>query len=223
MNAFLAKFRRWLLMFVNRYGLGAPSAILPAAGGAAAATGGIIAAAVPSLALAGPIGAAVGGVLALLGVLGVGGGCGQSCITASNDANAIEAALKANLQAFLSGNIDQATALANFNSLWRLQLQQACAQVGGSAGENCISDRQAGACKWTTSPGGWQPQSDGSFQYVAPGPAGSGDACWNWDLAYRQSIADAPQSALPGSGFSIGNLAPWLAFGAVGLILAEVF
>jgi hypothetical protein len=225
MNDLARKFRWKVLMLTYRYGLGAASPILPAAGGVAAATGGIVAAAAgPGFLLAGPIGAAVGGLLTLLGVLGVGGGCGQSCIAASNDANAIEAALKANLQAFLSGQIDQATALANFNQLWP-QLQQACAQIGGSAGQNCISDRQEGACHYQTSPGGWQQDSSGAWKYVSPGANGSGTTCWNWDLAYRSPIADSP--VLPSSSPSLfsggSSVMELLLFGGVGLLLAEVF
>lgn len=227
-------------MFVNRYGLGAsPSEvmqsaggglryrlgavdpILGAAGGAAAATGGLVTAA--GLApLAGPIGLAVGAVLALLGILGVGGGCGESCIAASNDANSVEAALKANLQAFLSGQIDQATALGNFNALW-LQLQQLCAQIGGSAGQNCISDRQEGACHYQTSPGGWSQDASG-WKYSAPGPNGSGSACWSWFTGYRDPISTAPAAAAPSSGVpSLSGLPSWLWFAVGGLILAEVF
>lgn len=207
-------------MFVSR-GLGAADPILVGAGGAAAATGGVVTAA-GLTALAGPIGAAVGAIMGLLGVLGVGGGCGQSCIAASNDANAIETALKANLSAFLSGSIDQATALANFNALW-LQLQQLCAQIGGAAGTNCISDRQQGACKWQTSPGGWQQKSSG-WQYVAPGPSGSGSSCWNWFVGFSDPIINAPAGASPSAGgFSFSGLPDWLWFAAGGLILAEVF
>jgi hypothetical protein len=216
-------------MFVYRAcfvdGLGAQSAILPAAGSAAAGTGALITAA-GGAALAGPIGAVVGAALAILGVLGVGGGCGQSCIAASNDANAIEVALKANLAAFLAGQISQATALANFQALW-LQLQEGCAQVGGSAGQACISDRQAGACKWETSPGGWDAAS---CTYTAPGAAGSGNTCWNWDVGYRAAIADAPacftdQTAGAGAVTGVlGSALPsWVWFVAGGLVLAEVF
>jgi hypothetical protein len=223
LNALLRKFRWKVLMLTYRYGLGAPSVILPVAGGVAAATGGIVGAAA-GLSLAGPIGAAVGGLLTLLGVLGVGGGCGQSCIAASNDANAIETALKANLQAFLSGQIDQATALANFNQLW-LQLEQACAQIGGSAGQNCISDRQEGACHYQTSPGGWQQDSSGAWKYVAPGANGSGTACWSWFVGYRDPISGSP--VLPSSSPSLfsggSSLMELLLFGGVGLLLAEVF
>jgi len=215
-------------MFVSPgYGLGATDPILTASGGAAAATGGLIALA-PGMALAGPIGAAVGAVLALLGILGVGSGCGQSCIAASNDANAIEVALKANLQAFLSGQIDQATALANFQALW-LQLQQACAQIGGDAGKNCIADRQQGACHYQTSPGGWQQGSDGAWQYIAAGPNGSGTTCWNWDVGYREAIASAPSGFGQSSAGSLsrgnltgGNFPSSLIWAGVGLLLAEV-
>ena len=231
-----SNFRRWLLMFVSQlaygapagFGLGAPSPILPAAGSAAASTGVLIAAA-GGASLAGPIGAVVGAALTLLGVLGVGGGCGESCVAASNDANAIEIALKANLAAFLHGQISQATAMANFNSLW-LQLEEGCAQIGGSAGQNCIGDRQSGACKWETSPGGWD---SSSCSYTAPGAAGSGTSCWNWETGYLSPIRDAPQcflDASAGAGGSavagalpFGPLPGWVWFLVGGLVVAEVF
>jgi hypothetical protein len=219
-------------MYLSRYafadsGLGAPSPILPAAGSAVAVTGGLITAA-GGAALFGPVGAVVGAGLALLGVLGVGGGCGESCIAASNDANAVELALKANLAAFLNGQINQATAIANFNALW-LQLEEGCAQIGGSAGQSCISDRQTGACKWETSPGGWDPST---CTYTAPGATGSGTTCWNWDVGYHSPIADAPSCFLDSSagagtsaisGANFGALPGWVWFLVGGLVVAEVF
>ena len=234
MNALVRKVRRWLLMYAYRTaglvsdcGLGAPSPILGAAGGAAAGTGALITAA-GGAALAGPIGAAVGAALALLGVLGVGGGCGQSCIAASNDANAVEVALKANLAAFLAGQISQSQAMANYQALL-LQLEQGCSEIGGSAGQNCIADRQAGACKWQTSPGGWD---EATCTYTAPGAAGSGSSCWNWQVGYSDPISLAPscftsRTAGAGSGTVTGALVgavpAWLWFVAGGLVLAEVF
>jgi hypothetical protein len=191
-----------------------------------AATGGLIAAA-GGAAIAGPIGAAVGAALALLGVLGAGGGCGQSCIAASNDANAVELALKANLAAFLTGQISQAAALANFQALW-LQLQEGCAQIGGTAGQACISDRQVGACKWQTAPGGWDAAS---CTYTAPGAAGSGSTCWNWDVGYSSPIVNAPACFLDASagagtsaiaGGTFGALPGWVWWLAGGLVVAEL-
>jgi hypothetical protein len=150
------------------------------------------------LGISGPVGLAIGGAVAavtgLLSAFGVGSGCGQSCIQASNDANQIEQAMKANLAAFQAGQITQTEALQNFDGLWA-QLTQACGQIGGGAGSNCVSDRQEGACKWKDSSG----------------------ACWNWFVGYRDPIANAA-SASPAAG---GSLVPLLAAGAVGLIIAE--
>lgn len=198
-------------------GLGQSGGQIISAGGAVAgSTAGILA--LPAIgvlpAFAGPIGIAIAGIASLLAVVGVGSGCGQSCIQASNDANSIESAMKANLQAFLSGQISQSQALQNFQTLWS-QLQQACAQVGGTAGQHCVSDRQQGACSYQTSPGGWS--SDGT--YTPPGPNGSGSSCWNWFVGYADPISQAPASASVGSSVLSGfpSWLPWALGG--GLLL----
>jgi hypothetical protein len=153
-----------------------------------------------ALGITGPIGLAIGAgitaITTLLASFGVGSGCGQSCIQASNDANQIEQAMKANLAAFQAGQITQAEALQNFDGLWQ-QLSQACGQIGGGAGSNCIADRQAGACKWKDSSG----------------------ACWNWFSGYRDPIANAPANSAPTvGGVSITNL---LLVAGAGLLIAE--
>jgi hypothetical protein len=234
MNAFssrllglLGTLRRRLLMLLTRvrtgyaYGLGATDPVLTTGGA-------VVMAASPAAGPFAPVFATVGALMTFLGVLGVGGGCGPSCVAASNDANAVELALKANLAAFLHGQIDQATAISNFNALW-LQLQEGCAQIGGSAGQACISDRQAGACKWLTSSGGWDAAS---CTYNPPGAAGSGSSCWNWDVGYSSPIVNAPACFLDSSagagtsavaGGGIGPLPGWVWWLAGGLVAAEVF
>jgi hypothetical protein len=157
------------------------------------------------------------------------GGCGQTCILASNDANAVEQKLIQNLNMYLAipaprAASAQAAALANFDQVWNT-LVQACGQIGGPAGDNCIADRHAGSCKWKASPGGWE--ADG--KYVPAGPAGSGSTCWNWFAGYRDPIANDPHvvpdaqasAAQSQPGISLGtNLTPWLLIG--GLILLGV-
>lgn len=165
-------------------------------------------------------------------------GCGQTCVQASNIANQVAGILEQNLNSYLSYPIRtasmQAAALQTFDGAWA-QLQQACGNPAlGQAGQNCISDRQAGGCKWQTSPGGWQKNSDGTWKYVAPGAAGSGTTCWNWFVGYRDPIAQDPMvlpdsavqgatgsgsGLLTGSGSGLGSL-PVLLIGAVVVFMA---
>lgn len=141
----------------------------------------------PLLGVAGPVGLAVGaavaGATALLSAFGVGGGCGQSCVVASKNADAIESQMKANLAAFLAGQIDQQTALGNFEVLWN-GLAQACGQIGGDAGKNCTADRKQGACKWRDASG----------------------ECWNWYIGYRDPIAAASAPAAVAGGSFLPQL-----------------
>jgi hypothetical protein len=117
--------------------------------------------------------AAAGAAAELLGAIGIGAGCGQNCITASEYANKAEALLKQNLDTYMGLSIPryksaQAAALSIFDQVWS-GLEQACASVPGAAGANCISDRQAGACKWTNAAG-----------------------CFNWFTGYRDPISGDP-------------------------------
>lgn len=98
-------------------------------------------------------------------------GCGPSCVVTSQWANQAEALLKKNLQAYLAlpsprTQSVQAAFLQNFDAIWN-HLAQQCGQVSGPAGQNCIADRQEGACKWKD--------------------AGQ---CWNWFVGYRDPIAN---------------------------------
>ena len=68
-------------------------------------------------------------------------------------ANQAEPLLQQNIRAYFSHpaprpQSSQQLALQSFDKIW-LTLQQQCTQPGtGDAGVRCISDRQAGACKW---------------------------------------------------------------------------
>jgi len=174
-------------MIVRGYqGMGATgSQIIGVTGGTVATLGGTIfsSSALMSMlgisAAAGPVGIAVAGVVAagaaIASALGVGSGCGQSCIQATNVVNQAEPVLKQNLDAYESGQIDQDTAQSNYAQVWTA-VQQACGGIPGAAGQDCISDRAEGSCKWkqTASP-------------TYPGEPALGD-CWNWYEAYYNPL-----------------------------------
>jgi hypothetical protein len=138
------------------------------------------------------IGTAIAGAIALsVAIYKMVQGCGQTCIEASDLANQAEALLLQNLQNYMNAPVHyaslQAAALNNFATVWA-SLQQACGNPNlSTAGMNCLKDRQAGACHYTTSPGGWQGST-----YVYPGAQGSGSACWNWYVGYHDPIANDP-------------------------------
>jgi hypothetical protein len=138
------------------------------------------------------IGTAIAGAIALsVAIYKMVQGCGQTCIEASDLANQAEALLLQNLQNYMNAPVHyaslQAAALNNFQTVWA-SLQQACGNPNlSTAGMNCLKDRQAGACHYTTSPGGWQGDT-----YVNPGAQGSGSACWNWFVGYHDPIAYDP-------------------------------
>jgi hypothetical protein len=137
--------------------------------------------ATPFLALAATITSLMGQVFS---------GCGQTCTLTSDMANKLEGFLQQNLQLYFSSGRTQtenAAALNVFNQFWN-QLTQYCGQASmGSAGQNCIGDRQAGACKWKASPPSWS-----GCNYSGAGAAGSGSACWNWWIGYHDPIANDP-------------------------------
>ena len=171
-----------------RGGLGALSTtdqlIANAAGSTAVAVGS---------AVGGPLGGAIAGSIAQIGILlaNVFAGCGSTCTEAANLANNAEPLLQENLDTYMSAPVHyqslQTAALANFNNTWNA-LVQACSNPAlGSAGQNCITARQNGACHYQTSPGGWQGDTS-----VNPGVQGSGSACWNWFVGYYDPIANDP-------------------------------
>ena len=161
-------------------GLGASSGQTILGGSSALAT-----AAVPLLGL-GPVGLAIDAGIAAVTVAIetiMNSGCGQTCIVSTQFANQAEAALQQNIAAYFAlptprSTVDQAAALANFDQFWAW-LQQQCATVSGSAGQRCITDRQAGACVWK--------QTAAALPPWGTPPAG---ACWNWFNGYRDPIAN---------------------------------
>ncbi len=64
----------------------------------------------------------------------------------------------------------QSTYLQIFDKAWAAVLQGCGNPNLGPAGAACISDRQAGSCKWN-------------------GPDGQ---CWNWHIGYRDPVANDP-------------------------------
>jgi hypothetical protein len=195
-------------------GLGDVTTAAIGAGVTGATTGLTIAAGAAAIPVAGAIIAAGAALYSLITAIINNSGCGQTCVISSNDANNVQAALLANLRAYTSLPVrtqsDQAQALANFDYAWG-QLNQMCSNPQlGDAGKRCISDRQAGACTWKTTQGGWTQNNDGSCSWTDFGPAGSGDVCWNWFSGFRDPIANDPcvvpdsvASAASGTGSSI--------------------
>lgn len=184
--------------------------------------------------IGGPVGAAIGGLISLgLVLANVFSGCGQTCVEASNIANQVESqALKPMLQTYMASPVHyasmQAAYLNNFDSAWNA-LTQACGNPQlSTAGKNCISDRQQGACTWKTSPGGWQ-QTGSGWQFIPYGAAGSGSTCWNWFVGYRDPVANDP-TVVPdpspisasGSGLDVYGVTipPAFLLGGAALLLA---
>ena len=203
----------------------------PTVGGKVSGAGGVILAAAPFAGPGAPVVAIAGAVVAAAGqimsFLGIGQGCGQSCILTSDWANQAEALLRQNISAYFAQSAprlkaSQDAALAGFDAIWG-QLAGACAKVPGAAGANCTGDRQQGACKWkATADSPW------------PGGPAQG-SCWNWFNAYRDPIAHdtdvvadaqtAAQLAAAASGGSVqtgggASLLPLLLIG--GLVVAGV-
>lgn len=170
----------------------------------AAATGGAIMAASPLAGPSAPLVAAVGGLVmvgaAIAGALHIGEGCGATCIQATNVVNSAEPTFKMNVDYYEQGKIDQTTALDNFNQMWTA-IQQSCGAIPGAAGQNCISDRAQGSCKW---------QDNGQ--------------CWNWWVGYHDPLlqpATTPYSGGSGSGVvSSLTSSPALLVGAGLLVVA---
>lgn len=114
-------------------------------------------------------------------------GCGQTCVVTSQWANQAEPLLLQNIQTYFNlptrTTLDQQSALNVFDAVWG-GLVQRCSQQGlGTAGQNCIADRQRGACKWK--------QTSTSPLLKFPGEPQPGE-CWNWFSGYRDPIANDP-------------------------------
>lgn len=161
-------------------------------------------------------------------------GCGSTCTQATAYANQFGDMMNNLLNQYLSQPVryksTQTACLSVFDSLWA-QLVQACSNPALlAAGQRCISDRQAGACVWKASPGGWVQGSDGKYTYKGWGAAGSGSSCWNYFVGFRDPIAndpgvqdDPPSAAVTGAlntltSDTVGGI-PLIVLAGAGLIL----
>jgi len=109
-------------------------------------------------------------------------GCGQTCIVTSQWANEAAAVMEQNLHAYFAlpaprPRSAQIVVLATFDDLWARLVQQCGDPSTGDAGKACISDRQAGACKWRQ-----------NQEPTLPGEPRLGE-CWNWFNGMRDPIA----------------------------------
>lgn len=167
------------------------------------AVGLISAAAVPF------IGPAIAAVSLVVMELVKNSGCGQTCIETSEWANQAASALGQNIAAYFDqpaprSASSQALALQNFDSVWA-RLSQMCSDPStGNAGKRCISDRQAGSCKWT------QPAAA-----VPPWGTPAAGACWNWFNGYRDPIANDPDVVADSALSSVTDTAVAAASGAL--------
>jgi len=165
--------------------IGAAATSAAAASAAAGGTG-LILGMLPALAVP-IIGAAIAAVAIAVTLFIRNSGCGVTCVETSQWANQASQLLDKNIATYFAQPIPrsqsaQAAALETFDTVWA-QLQQLCGQPGtGTAGQNCISDRQAGACKWK------------ALAPAYPGEPATG-SCWNWFNAYRDPIANDPNVA----------------------------
>lgn len=118
--------------------------------------------------------AAAGAIAEALAAFGVGAGCGDTCTKATAIVNQAEPAFLANVQQYEAGLISAEQAQQTYINLWTA-VQVACRAIPGSAGQNCVSDRQAGACTWK--------QRSDSLLIDFPGEPQEGE-CWNWYSGY---------------------------------------
>lgn len=115
---------------------------------------------IAGVAFAGPVGAAIAGIAAIgLAIANMFGGCGQTCVAATNIANQAESALQQNVQHYLSSPVHyyslQLAALNNFDTV-ATAMHKACSDPAlGPAGQRCISERLVlgGTAPWCPNPG----------------------------------------------------------------------
>lgn len=187
-------------------------------GGVAALAGGALssASAVTSAVLL-AVGAVAPPIAALIAVLGATlgpliakfSGCGQTCIVATSDVNAVGTQMTAAFQQYMQAPVHYASAqqafLILFNTLMQ-QLQQACSNPAlGQAGQNCIADNSPNACQWKASPGGWSQGANGQWTYTYWGAAGSGNSCWNPYTGIYDMVANDPTVVPDGTAVSGGT------------------
>lgn len=146
--------------------------------------------------IGGPVGIAISGVIAAgLAIASMFKGCGQTCVQATSIANQAGGVISQAFNAYMSSPIHYASMQQAFLQLFdstMAAMDQACSDPSlGSAGQACISDRQRGSCKWKVNAFGWQ-QTNGSWNYVPAGAAGSGSTCWDPYVGIRDPVANDP-------------------------------
>ncbi len=135
--------RRWTSSGLLR---GAPNPTSSAIGTGISIAGSAAALAVP---IVGPIAAGIG---LIISALGIGGGCGQTCVQSSNAVQQWAPAVTQlgqlwqqtmQQQGGCITSAQQQQFLSGFDQLWQWLVQQ-CTAVGGQGGRQCIADRQRG-------------------------------------------------------------------------------
>jgi len=135
-------------------GSGSPGGTVSQKVGAYASAGGSIAAGIlelsPVTGPAAPFVALAGALVALATGMGIGHGCGSSCIEATDVVNYAECVMALNLQTYLGlpcprSAVANAAALQVYNSAWAY-IVQSCTAIGGTGGsqQNCIAPRNRG-------------------------------------------------------------------------------
>ena len=197
-------------MIVTNKGLGVTgSQIVGAAGSAVMSAGAAVAMLAPASGPLAPIIAAVGGLIALAGVLGVGNGCGPTCVQATSIVNQAEPAFEENLSEYESGQISQSQAISNYNA-GQTAIAQACGAIPGSAGQNCVSDRfTPGGCKWNAT----------SQPYPSSPAVGE---CWNWYSGYYLPLTQPAQTPYQGETISGSTVVSDLTSSPLVLVAAAV-
>ena len=145
----------------------------------------------------GPVGAAIGAAVAasikIAQALHIGYGCGPTCVQATQLVNDAEPLFRNNVALYEGGQIDQATAQYNYSQLWDAVVRS-CGAIDGDAGKKCVTDRQAGSCKY---------KQIAEPKY--PGEPKLGE-CWNWDAAYHQPLLLESLNPVGASGTVGGTL-----------------
>lgn len=155
-----------------------------------------LAAAAPLSGPAAPFLLAAAAIAKTLAALGVGAGCGATCIQATNLVNGAEPNFLANVQQYENGQITQEQAQANYQALVQA-MQAGCSAIPGQAGQSCFSDRfGSGSCKWK--------QTANGDTLGLPGVPAVGE-CWNWELGYGAPLNYPPVNA-PAAASATGEV-----------------
>lgn len=143
--------------------------------------------------------AAAAGVVKILQAIGIGQGCGPTCVQATSIVNQAEPYLQANILNYFAqpaprSAASQAAAIQQAQAIMQ-GVNASCQAIPPPGGTQCIGDRQAGACTWK--------QTTDSVLLAIPGEPQPGE-CWNWVSGYIDPIVNdayiAPIGTMTGSG-----------------------